>query len=379
MNAQPRLEKLGRSHPRPGFTLVEILITIVIISLLMAIAIPAITIAINRGKTVAMKLEVDSIKNSINEYEARYGDYPPDFSSWAVIQRHYRKIFPRIGTGELNRLRLLLDVDPSNDTDTTFPSPFPAHDATLMDRAEVLVFVLGGYSDNPIAPFTGPGGPLEEIDTANTMSVTFQMNVDRPNRLFDFDQTKLDIVPSNSSSPLTATNRRVSSDTDLFANYAATKDGAPYVYFDSRTYTLFDAIVGDFNGYSGFGVVRPYYSTNANPNATGADYATAAAALAAWDFMNPDTFQVIAPGLDSSFGAVAAYDFDTGTTGLEPVYFQYPSGNAIAPSLNEDSPGDLIITGVNGYQERSTFDATENFQLDNVTDFSSGKIVDDVQ
>ena len=386
MNAYSR-----QTRPRPnvhsGFTLVEILTVIVIIGILMGIAIPAIVIAINRGRTSKVRLEIGALEQAIEQYQQEYGDYPPDFSSWPVVERHYRKIFPRIGQGELNRLRMLLDVDPGNDRDTTVPSPWPAHDAAAMDRGEVLAWVLGGYSDNPLTPFTGPGGPLEEIDTADTMTVTFQINSDRPNKLHDFEQSRLDILGVNPSATLDVNNRYISSDNDLFPSYAAIdSDSGPFVYFDSRTYAYFSPGNNDFNGYASltFGVIRPYYSEEAVNNVSGADYPSVAAALAAWRFVKPDTFQIIAPGLDEKFG-----EFATVTpSSAVPMYFQYPSGSAIAPVIgsNVDTPGELIVPTISGYQEAAhglslstPVRLFENPQLDNITNFSKAQIVDDVE
>ena len=73
--------------------------------------------------------------------------------------------------------------------------------------------------------------------------------------------------------------------------------------------------------------MRPYFSENANPNPLGTtNYPTLNAALKAWDFMNADTFQIIAPGLDGSFGSTPSLDFDSSVAGAEPLYFQYKSG-----------------------------------------------------
>ena len=137
----------------------------------------------------------------------------------------------------------------------------------------------------------------------------------------------------NASSPLTLGNKYVSTDDgDLFPSYASAVGKAPFVYFDSRTYDQFDAVIGDFNGYASvtspnFGAVRPYRSTNIVNN-TGGAYASAIAASAAWEFMKPDSFQIAAPGLDGNFGNVASFDVDGDGT-ADPIYFVYPSGQAI--------------------------------------------------
>ena len=126
--------------------------------------------------------------------------------------------------------------------------------------------------------------------------------------------------------------------------------------------------------------MRPYFSENANPNPLGTtNYPTLNAALKAWDFMNADTFQIIAPGLDGSFGSTPSLDFDSSVAGAEPLYFQYKSGAAIVPTTQGNTPGDLAVSGVSGYQERSVLGAAENFQLDNITDFSTALIVDDYE
>ena len=85
----------GRLRMRnDGFTLVEVLVVIVIIGILSAIAIPAITNAIATGKTTKMRMEISALEQAIERYRDKYGDYPPDFSNWTVVERHYRKAFP---------------------------------------------------------------------------------------------------------------------------------------------------------------------------------------------------------------------------------------------------------------------------------------------
>jgi len=391
-----------------GFTLVEILVVIAIIGILAAVAIPAINNAITAGKTTAMRMEVGSLEQAIEQYQQKYGDYPPDFSDWAVVERHYRKIFPRILQGELDRLRLLTDIDPSNDAATTLPSPWLAHDPTKMDRAEALVWALGGFSSNQQLPFTGPGGPLEAV-VSPPNTAYYQVNTDRENALFDFDTARLGLSKINPALPVNSMNRYVTLDEagtpadpyDVFPAYTAIDGGAPFVYFDSRTYR-FNAgtdATPIFNGYSSpsspdFGRIRPYASDIAVANPSGAAYTTRALALSAWQFMNPRTFQIIAPGIDGSFGSVGSFDVDSDGT-PDPIYFQYPSGRAIAGifGMGINTPGQLILTGnppltgspplrgpVRGFQEASAFPGVvDNFQLDNVTNFSRAQIVDDVE
>ncbi len=366
---------------RGGFTLVELLVAIAIIGILMAIAIPAILNALSTAKTSSIRVEINALEQGMERYKDSHGDYPPDFSDWATIQRHYRKAFPRMGANDVTLLYNLLHVG-------------GVFQAAQLDRAEALLWALGGYSDDIQRPFTGVGGPLawtgdgsnNYTDTAVTDSerqttTNFQINTDRINSFFSFDVARLGYGTIDDSLPRTGTNRLFSSDGDgdLFPTYAARAGGAPYVYFDSRTYSIYDGTVGDFNGFASptFGVVRPYFGQQSVANKTGANYTSDAVALAGWQFVNPNKFQIISAGLDNNFGSVASFNVD-GDSALEAVFFQYPSGNAIAPRTDVDTPGELLVANVTKYDETSAFGKLENFQEDNVTNFSNAKLVDDV-
>lgn len=384
------------SSLRKGFTLVEVLVVIVIIGMLAAIAIPATMNVITKGKMTAMRAEAGGLESAVQAYLEKYGDYPPDFSDWTVVELHYRKIFPRIQQSELNRLRLLTDINSGNDTAVTMPSPFPAHDGARMDRAEALVWSLGGFSSDIQFPFTGQGGPLELVSSTGT-AITYHINTERDNALRDFDAADLDLGTIAAGS-ITPTNRYLSSDGDLFLQVAAASNGAPYVYFDSRTYgfqatyfsTTSTSVESDFNGYgsTSFGVVRPFLSdvrSNGSPS-----FATLATALQTWQFVKPDSFQILAPGTDGLFGSVAGLDVDGSVSGNtendeEPLYFQYPSGNAVLPlttgaSPAPTSPASLIHGSVRGYQITSLpgYSSAENSTLDNLGTFCAGRVDDDV-
>jgi len=368
---------------RTGFTLVELLVAIAIIGILMSIAIPAIFSTISRAKTGAIRLEINALEQAMERYKDKQGDYPPDFSDWATVQRHYRKAFPRMGTNDATLLFNLLHSG-------------TAFQAAQLDRAESLVWALGGYSDDIQRPFTGVGGPLVwtgtgannytdpapgVVDTDRQTPTNFQINPDRVNSFFDFDTARLGYGQYDESAAVTGTNRRFSTDGDgdLFPTYAALAGGAPYVYFDSRSYSVYDATIGDFNGFASpaFGVVRAYFGDQSVANNTGVDYTSDAISLAGWQFVNSNKFQIVSAGLDNNFGAIASYNVD-GDAALEAVFYQYPSGSAIAPRTDVSTPGALLIAGVSKYDETGIFGQLENFQLDNITNFSDAKIIDDV-
>ena len=377
---------MNRAHNRtadrrPAFTLVEVLTVIIIISILAALATVGIGRARQAANTTAIRMEINSLSQAIVRYQEKHGDYPPDFSSWDVVNKHYRKAFPRVSDNDATLLFNMLHSG-------------GVYQAAALDRAEVLVWTLGGYSSNIQRPFTGPGGPLVWVgDGTNEYSdgavtdldrqnpANFQINSDRINSFFDFDATRLNYTEIDASSLMTGANRYLSRDDgDLFLTYAARQDGAPYVYFDARTYGHFDPTIADFNGYAdpagNFGVVRPYLSDQAVNNTTGANYVDLPAAMDAWRFVNDDSYQIVSAGLDNLFGSISQFDVNGG--GDDPIYFQYPTGKAIALRTDVATPGELVIEEVSGFQEQSYFGAPENGHVDNVTSFSEAKIADDV-
>ena len=143
---------------RSGFTLVEVLMVIAIIGILVGLTVPAVNIALRSVKQSAIALECNTLGDAVNKYNSKYGDYPPDGSDVNLMTRHLRKIFPQIAASEINLLTGALAVPAGN--------PAVANHAALgvpgavMDPPEALVFFLGGFSSDPVHPFTGSGGPL---------------------------------------------------------------------------------------------------------------------------------------------------------------------------------------------------------------------------
>ncbi len=358
---------MTRNQPRLGFTLVELMVAIVIIGILMTITVTAVQRAIVTGRQTAMRMEVNALAGAVEQYFAKYGDYPPDGSSEAVLMGHMRKIFPRMSPLDRSLLQQLVQHRSSGD-----------FSEVAMDRAEALVFFLGGFSDNPINPLTGEGGPLvlapgvSPSDTTAIQNIAnYQYNATRDNAFFDFDLNRLTIGRATDTAPLLSTdevllgvNEPGHGGRDPLPTYLARVDNpTPIVYFDSRTYGQLPS--GIYNGYlagtgSEFGGVRPYMTAalgggTGNPNDL--------------QFHNRETFQIISPGLDGVFGSMVSVD--AGNPGAAPVYFITETGEAFgpvspAPSINGFQDGDWLGLGVNGH-------------LDNVTNFSTSTLESDLQ
>lgn len=384
---------------RHGFTLIEVLTVIVIIGILAGVALPVIFGALAKAKEGAVRTEIEGLSQALESYKLKYGDYPPDFSDWSLVERHYRRAFPSIAQTELDLLRRLTDIDNTNDTDFSVAID-PEHNPVRLDRAEALVWALGGFSQNPELPFTGSGGPFSLVSSAG-MTVVYQINTGRAGSLFDFDPTLLSYYGTGTGAqqvdPATGigvANRYLSTDErepdtgivdDLFLTYKSGLEGGPYVYFDSRTYDLLHPMLG-MNGYSDpagpagpTGGVRPMLSDRPvlRPAAAG-NYMTIPEAANAWEFLKPDTFQIISGGLDGTFGNLVN-DPASSLVPPEPIYFQYPTGQAITAAVNvANNPAALVRNDVSKYQESLVTGTVENPIADNMANFSTKSFDDDL-
>lgn len=322
-------------HGRHGFTLIELLVAITIIGILVAIAVPTAYAAYIRAKKAAMKIEVTNISTAIEQYKTKYGDYPPDGSNWDVVARHLRKAFPRMVSTELTVLQAACGGTGSG----TFPQG-------VMNRAEALVFFLGGFSSDPQRPFTGPGGPFVIVSGSPVY------NTDRENAIYDFGgAVALDIVDETAFGMSVL---GVAEPADVMPVSRIKGAAVPTAYFDSRTYVFDVPSVGTiFNAYENsssspvfFGTARPYLSTTTSTMTGG------------YKYQNDKTFQIVCAGLDNRFGGYAS----TAAT----VLFIFPTGQ---PIVVGSPPSPAPSARYNSSQDLSA-------QFDNVTNFSEATLED---
>lgn len=354
---------------RQGFTLIEVLMVIAIIGVLVGLAVPAVGIAFRSFKQRAIGFECQSLANSIAQYKTKYGEYPPDGADSALLVRHLRKAFPQIAATELALL---------GGTLSTYPSGFPAPanstrglSSAVMDPSEALVFFLGGFSDDPAFPFSGPGGPfyLEDSGTqvkSNAASISrVQYNTDRVNSLFPFNQSQLSLEV-NSAGITTS-----SDDADLLPEYHPGGLTQPFVYFEARTYQ--QSTVANVFSTTSNGIVYPYRSTEVNTKVDKNNTAIASR-NSYFKFVNDKSFQLISAGLDDHYG---------GTSGL--FYMYAPIGASSGTSARSGESLDLVAaipaaqSHPNATYTRFT-GAGENLnQADNVANFAEGLLEDSLE
>lgn len=68
---------MARTRPARGFTLIEMLVVLVIISLLAALVSVGLMAAIRNSRVSSSQAMIDTIDGACSQYRVRWGDYPP--------------------------------------------------------------------------------------------------------------------------------------------------------------------------------------------------------------------------------------------------------------------------------------------------------------
>ena len=326
---------------RAGFTLVELLVVILIIGILAAVLVPAVRYAIIRGENFGFATEISQLDAAAKAYKDKHGDFPADGSDigkrpWpqTAFYRHVRKAFPRIAPAELSALQAALEDQ--------------ANARSNLDTAEVLVFFLGGLSDDVKFPFSGSGGPLNP-------------NTERNESLMKFDEKRIVF----------------DDDGDGFPVYLPKSRRVPYVYFDSRTYSFtYQGANGPTVGYAHYanpavqGVPVAYKTlvTNKdfNANVDPPDQAL--------KFANDDSFQIVCAGRDDKFGPAIGAEipasYDPRVPGNIPLFTVMPDRRPFHPS---DYPNPAAPN------PNPAFQFFFSGQGDNLANFTEGKTFDSVE
>lgn len=74
-----------------GFTLIELIVVLVIISLMAALSAPVISTAVQRAKESALKENLLVTRKALDDYYADHGNYPEDLET-LVTKKYIRKL-----------------------------------------------------------------------------------------------------------------------------------------------------------------------------------------------------------------------------------------------------------------------------------------------
>ena len=281
---------------RRGFTIVELLMVVVVISILVALLFPAISGAFARAREAQVIAEMSSIDKAIKDFKGRFGMDPPSFmvlyedaADWApdnpagvvsdaqhrACRAVIRQIWPDFGFN--------VNVDFNGDGSIGGP--------VLLNGTECLVFFRGGmfsrgadtagWADDAQVGFANPPNPFATTSANNRTGPFFTFSLDR---LVDIDN---DGMPEYVD-PLPEQN--------MPYVYVSSYDGRGYQPYglDGTAGTDDDEIVN----VSGNLIINAiYYQDNGDldPNVWG-------------PALNLQTYQLLSPGADNTYGTGGEYN-----------------------------------------------------------------------
>lgn len=315
-----RKTSLPSQHPR-GFTLLELLAVITIISILLALILPAIGGVLRRARIAEVSAEFTQLDQALTTFKSKFGEYPPsslsipaDGGTWAPADRaKVRAIWPQFNFAARGGLD-------------------PSVPAIHLNGAECLVFFLGGvnagttaspnlvgFSQNPLNPWTqsgNPDGPFFEFDIGRFVSVDGDGAVEYLDALPD-QQTPI-LYLSGAGSNYNKDNDAIADDFDVFTD-------APLSFTNHSSKNM------SFPYMKGDGAL-PY---------------------------NKDTFQLISPGEDGLYGIGGIFD-----STVELADTDLDSDTNI---LNTDANSNGVFEVTDYLEARRT-------EGDNITNFSGGTL-----
>lgn len=284
-----------KTNRRGGFTLVEMLVVIAIISVLAALLIPALGRARIHAQEARVVTEINGLSSAIANFKAKYGAEPPSRISIYLNVAGWN--------GDPTSRGIIRSIWPQFDFSMTMPDPnspgntraaYPAYwSGTLnLNSGECLLFFLGGvmgdsssgpnqvptgFAKNPMYPFA------PTIANANREGPFFEFS--DINRVRDIDGNGMnewyDSLPGQTN---------------------------PYLYFSSyegRGYV----VSGTYNELPSGGTLADVYRTSST---------AAAAGLATQGFaaQKSQTFQIISPGYDAQYGSGGVFNPSLTNAGL---------------------------------------------------------------
>ncbi len=313
--------------PRPGFTLIELMVVILIIAILAALTTAAVIRAFGAGKRAQAVTEIGQLDVALAKFKQDFGFYPPSHISYTdATGTHVRrfqmptrndqpeffvlkKMFPRWNPP--------LAPDPvigPNIVVSTLPADYQALAGVPLDPNQVLVLFLAG----PTQTGWDPNAPYAASPTATNKKGPY----------FDFQTSRL--LPGGA-----------------VPRYADPW-GTPYAYFSanagSDTYdpqVMFPWLPPS-DPAPAFYTATPVLINSVAPSATDPSYLAhpyglrTGATTIKW--MNPGKFQIISAGPDQRFGAGACR-----------IAAPTPASDGIRDWKPGDPNSEYISSGANNY------------------------------
>ncbi len=347
--------------PHSAFTLTELLVVITIIAILASLITAAAVNALNASKRARISLEINQLGQSMEEFKNKYGAYPPNLLTPSGLQdskgnyiynihendlvRAFKKAFPRSNEPPIIFRQLAGDSSVGGTADAG------GYLTNGLDGAEAIYFWLGGFSEDPQYPISGPGGP-------SFLSAQAE-EIEGRDRIYEFDLGRLGPRDENSG---VFHDMTLSNGTGRFIEYTINLNGVnqtrrinfwrytpsgskePYVYFDASRHRAQVEVSPRTNPptylveYAPWcyetpdAVVRPLLRLNESIRNR-------------IEFANNNKFQILHAGLDDTWGPMGTA-FEMGNVGSQasPNVILFPAGpftGDIADTLTNFTSGTL--------------------------------------
>jgi general secretion pathway protein G len=365
--------------------MVELLVVLAILALLVALLLPAIQAAIRSAKSGAVQAEISMLAQALADFKSKFGDYPP--SRVVLNENGYLPVgtaavpsgasaditVSQLSTRTVTAMRkfwprapFILGSPPSNTATTVPPIWFdfngsgafeggPGKDFVLQGH-ECLVFFLGGIplkdATTGLISVTGfSKNPMNPFMSSVTASNAYSGNRNPP--LFEFVSGRLQLTsayPANYGTAFTSIGNPGYTDSidglgnkQSFYAYFSTNVGLGYdpndvnlgtdqVLDKTGTTPVTPGLTYFASAVSGGSTISP----SPNPYTSGAPYVTTPTTSTTVNYINPQTFQIISPGIDGMYGLGGAYTASTsGTT--SPLLDESGIGNTGDRSIEGDN------------------------------------------
>lgn len=84
--------RYARRQAQQGFTLIEVLVVIVLISILAAVAVPVVSGSVEKAREAALKENLQVMRKSLDDYFADHGRYPEELG--VLVDQRYLRFIP---------------------------------------------------------------------------------------------------------------------------------------------------------------------------------------------------------------------------------------------------------------------------------------------
>ena len=343
---------------RRGFTLVELLVVFVILSILIALLLPAIGGAVRTAKNTAAATNLKQLDQALAAFKSKYNEFPPsrvilyengyfetgdatplaatagvtDMTRGQLAQRsllYLRKFFPKVNFSTSGAVWASGDGQwydfNGNGVFDTVPYVLQGHQALvfflggLPQPAGDGTFAMTGFAKNPANPFTPSVAPT----TPASAAAFFSANREQP--LFEFVADRLQLDPNNNNGMpgyLDSLGNSLGGDQINFIAYFSAYGNNAYDPNDVNFPTeqdgklnapILSKINVRFPVRASTGTATSSVAISPSPN----PYTNTLTTAVSVNYVNPQTYQLISSGADGLFGPGGMYKPNT-TAGALP-------------------------------------------------------------